>query len=106
MKTFSRKVVVNSLEEFCSVANKKDKKVEVLPYSSEAIKKIAEEINFQKLFAASRPINGIKKEHFVSVLQNGELLCKDYSNQGDEDELVQPLQPSEDDLNESDANDW
>ena len=60
METLSRKVVVNSLEEFCSVANKKDQKVEVPPHSSEAIKKIAEEMDLQELFAASRPINGIK----------------------------------------------
>ena len=106
MEALSRKVVVNSLEEFCSVANKKDKNVEVPPYYSKAIKKIAEEINLQELFAASRPINGIKKKHFVSVLQNGQFLCKDYSKQGDEDELAQPLQPSEDDLNESEANNW
>lgn len=83
METLSRQEVVTSLEDFCQVAMKKDGKVEVIAVSAEEIKACADEIALDDIFAASTSVDSIKKMHSVSVLANGEIKCKEFTNKVD-----------------------
>ena len=67
MEILSRQEVINSLEEFCKVCMKKEQKIEVIPVSAKDIESCASEIALEKTFDSSKPVNSIKKIHFVTV---------------------------------------
>ena len=83
METLSRQEVVISLEDFCQVAMKKDGKVEVIAVSAEEIETCADEIALDDIFAASTSVDSIKKMHYVTVLANGKIKCKEFTNKVD-----------------------
>ena len=65
------------------MAMKKDGKVEVIAVSAEEIRACADKIAFDDIFAASTSVDSIKKMHFVTVLANGKIKCKEFSNKVD-----------------------
>ena len=96
----SRRAVVNSLDDFCEVARKKEQRVDVLAVPAEEIKSCSAEIGLEKSFASST--KAIKKMHFVAALQDGKINCEEYSYKECNDHVSQ--QDDEDD--ESDLDEW
>ena len=80
MQTLSRAAVVNSLQDFCTVAERKTKKIEIESFFLKEIQTTVNELHLHDTFSSSTSIIGIKKKHFVTVLSCSKLLCKDYSN--------------------------
>ena len=102
METLSRRAVINSLEDFCEVARKKEQHVEVIAVTAASIKSCSADISLEESFASSTAVKGIKKMHYVTALQDGKIICKEYTRQECNDDVSQ--QDSKTD--ESDSDKW
>ena len=90
LETLSRQAVVNKLEDFSNVAMTKEQKIDVIPVSAKVIEASASEMELDNAFASSKPVKSIKKMHFVSVLANGSIKCKEFSSKVDIPEENKP----------------
>lgn len=108
METLSRQAVVSSLQDFCEVAMKKEQKIEVIPVSAEGIKSSASKMELNKFFASSTPVPSIKRMHFVRVLPNGAIKCKEFTNKIEiEETSFESLDLEvESSASESDTDEW
>ena len=107
MEILSRQEVINSLEEFCKVCMKKEQKIEVIPVSAKDIESCASEIVLEKTFDSSKPVNSIKKMHFVTVLSNGGIKCKEFTNKlEDQEETDDNDTPETSEYHESELEEW
>ncbi|CAB3984000.1 Hypothetical predicted protein [Paramuricea clavata] len=104
METLSRRAVINSLEDFCEVARKKEQHVEVIAVTAASIKSCSADISLEESFASSTAVKGIKKMHYVTALQDGKIICKEYTRQECNDDVSQ--QDSETDESDSDLDKW
>ena len=108
METLSRREVVNSLNDFCRISMKKEQKVKVIPMSAKDIKLCATEMALDKIFSVSTPVPSIKKMHFVTVLLNGSIKCKEFTNKQDQEETdaTHEMPEINESTDESDSDEW
>ena len=81
MATLVRKIIVHSLDDFYAAAKKLSRNIEIIKLSAAEITTGAEKLNLASFFANLKAIKGIKKQHFVTMVNNGQLACKEYSSQ-------------------------
>ena len=109
LETLSRQAVVNTLEDFSNVAMTKEQKIDVIPVSAKVIEASASEMELDNAFASSKPVKSIKKMHFVSVLANGSIKCKEFSSKVDISEESKPddeVSETREETDESELEEW
>ena len=76
--------------------------------SAEDIKLCATEMALHKIFSVSTPVHSIKKMHFVTVLLNGSIECKEFTNKQDQEEndATHKMPENNESTNESDSDKW
>ncbi len=108
LETLSRQAVVNTLDDFSNVAIRKEQKIDVIPVSAKVIEASASEMELDNAFTSSNPVKSIKKMHFVSVLSNGSIKCKEFSSKVEFQEETDADEMSEisDETDESELEEW